>query len=154
MRRSGLSSSGLVEEGGGVRRAGRARVLRVRLPRRYVPQLVAHDAHAYGRGGQSHRADGVLLVDEDLPDLLGELVALLGLLAVGGAIHLEGGDHARIFRPLALATVRGVPARDRGAEERLHGIERQGVPWEEIQDLGAVVGPQGDLLLVARDAGE
>src|SRR5678816_886312 len=68
--------SGLVVERGRVRRARRARVLRVRLARRDIPQLIAHDAHAHRGRRQPDGADAELLVHQDLPDLLGDLVAV------------------------------------------------------------------------------
>src|ERR1700752_3590294 len=70
----------LVVEGGRVRRAGRARVLRVRLARRDVAQLVGHDAHTHGGGRHPDGADAELLVHQDLPDVLRDLVAVLRLL--------------------------------------------------------------------------
>src|SRR5258705_5738195 len=152
--RADVSGSGLVEERRRVRGARRARVLRVGLPRRDISQPVAHDAHAHGGRGLPHRADAVLLVHENLPDVLGDLVALRGLLAARRAEELQRLDQLGILGRLALLPAAGVPAGDRMPEERLHRIYRQGMAREEIEHLGAVVGPERDLVLVACDARE
>src|SRR5439155_24927849 len=102
---STLAASGLVEEGRRVRGAGRARVLGIDLARGNVAQLVADDPDPHGPGRLPHGADAVLLVDQDLPDLLGDLVALLGLLARGRSEKLEGRDHSRILGRLSLGAV-------------------------------------------------
>src|SRR5262245_20799541 len=111
------SASRLVVEGRRVRGARRAAVLGVDLPRRDVAELAAHDAHAHGGRRLAHGADAVLLVHHDLPDLLGDLVSLLGLLATRRAEQLQRLDQLRIRRRLSLLAVAGVPGRDRMTQQ-------------------------------------
>src|SRR5918994_7397330 len=86
----------LVVPGLGVRAAGRAAVLRDAVARRDVAELVADQAHAHQRRRLTDRADAVLLVDQDLPDPLGGLEPLVGLLAGSAPVQLEDLEHRRI----------------------------------------------------------
>src|SRR5919106_4503106 len=99
----------LVVPGLGVRPAGRPAMLRDAVAGRDVAELVADQPHAHQRRRLTDRADAVLLVDQDLPDLLGGLDPLLGLLARGAAVQLEDLHHVRILGLAALLAVRGVP---------------------------------------------
>src|SRR5437763_8722838 len=74
-----------------------------------VAELVVDQAHAHQGRGLADRADVPLLVDDDLPDLLRDLEALLRLLAGGRAEELIDLEDVGIARLRALRAVRGVP---------------------------------------------
>src|SRR5438270_151002 len=74
-----------------------------------VAELVVDQPDAHQRRGLADRADVPLLVDDDLPDLLRDLVALVRLLPRRRAEELEDLEHVRILRRGPLRAVRGVP---------------------------------------------
>ena len=83
-----------------------------------IAQPVGHQAHAKARRRLADRADAVLLIDQDLPDLLGVAVAAFGLEAGGLGIEIEDLQDVRIVRLGALLAAGRVPRRIGGPERR------------------------------------
>src|SRR5260370_5692450 len=79
-----------------------------------VAELVVDQAHAHQRRGLADRADVPLLVDDDLPDLLRDLEALLRLLPGGRAEEVIDLEEVGIGRLQALRAVRRVPHSEAG----------------------------------------
>src|SRR5690606_17128744 len=144
----------LVVPGLGVRPARRAAVLRDAVARRDVAELVAHQAHAHQRRRLPDRADAVLLVDQDPPDLARRFDALLRLLTGGAAEQLVDLEQVRILGLAALLAARGVPLGELRSHERLGRIDRDGMAREQVKQLGAAVVPDHDLVFVGLGARE
>ena len=137
----------------GVRAARRAAMLRDAGARRDVAELVADEPHAHKRRRLADRADPVLLVDQDLPDLLRGLVALVapaGRRRRGTARRSSSGS-GRSAR--ALRAARRVPLGEFRPHEGLGRIDRDRVAREQIEQLGAAIGPHEDVVLVVARAG-
>src|ERR1700733_6596658 len=94
----------------------RAAMLRIAHPGRDIAQSVRHQTHTESGWGLADRADAVLLIDQDLPDLLGVAVAAFGLEAGGLGIEIEYPQNVRIGRLGALFAAGRVPRRKRGPE--------------------------------------
>ena len=91
--------------------AGRAAMLRVAHARGDIAQPVRNQTHAQARRRLADRADAVLLIDQDLPDLLRVAVAAFGLEAGGLGIQIEDLQDVRIVRLGALLAAGRVPRR-------------------------------------------
>src|SRR5207237_9876295 len=91
------------------RAAGRAAVLGDAGTRGNVAQSAVGEAHAHQRRRLADGADRVLLVDQDLPDLLGGAVALVVALAGGRAEQLENFLQVGIARLAPEAAARCIP---------------------------------------------
>src|ERR1039458_8860452 len=92
-----------------------------------VAQPAADDAHAELCRRLADGADGVLLLDDDLPDLLRRLVAFVLLLPGRRAEQLQRALQFRIGRRRALLAVGGIPLGDFHAEMRFGRVDRQAV---------------------------
>src|SRR5258708_40134227 len=107
-----------------MRAAGRATMLRDAVAGRDVAQPLADQPHPHQCRRLTNRADRVLLVDEDLPDLLRRLDAVLCLLPRGRREEVEYLEDVRILRLLALLAARVVPLRVFGPHAGLVWIDR------------------------------
>ena len=131
----------------------RARVLHVDLPRRDVAHRVLDDADPHHRRRHADRADAEDVVDDDLPDLLGGLVALFLALAAGRSVEIERLEHRFFARRHAFFAVGHEPVGDQRAHHRLGRVDRQGMAREGVDQLRSVVRPHEDLVLVVAHAG-
>src|SRR5258708_35375867 len=113
--------------------AGRAAMLGDADARGDVAELVVDQANAHQRRGLPDRADVPLLVDDDLPDLLRDLEALIRLLAGGRAEEIIDLQDVGVGRLRSLRAVRGVPDGEGRSHIGLGRVDRDGMAREEVE---------------------